>query len=244
MKKIIELFNFLTIGAFLSTIILFIGDFFGFSLGINFQLLWRVLAGFLALTVLLNTGNIKRLLKISTTSKKFLLLSGLSLFLFALFLLFYPIFRFGSPFVWEDRIANFKAAKRIKINLNKPLKQNFQAKSNNLGTIGLRIISKDVVIEEETEEATISAELTENEETGAVQGVNIGEGESDEELDGELYLGEMERIVFRIKEEKERNYFYENTYELNQYWETNYFLFGFPVQKDSEGKNYVFEIAF
>jgi 4-amino-4-deoxy-L-arabinose transferase-like glycosyltransferase len=242
MKKIIELFNFLTIGAFLSTIILFIGDFFGFSLGINFQLLWRVLAGFLALTVLLNTGNIKRLLKISTTSKKFLLLSGLSLFLFALFLLFYPIFRFGSPFVWEDRIANFKAAKRIKINLNKPLKQNFQAKSNNLGTIGLRIISKDVVIEEETEEATISAELTENEETGAVQGVNIGEGESDEELDGELYLGEMERIVFRIKEEKERNYFYENTYELNQYWETNYFLFGFPVQKDSEGKNYVFEI--
>jgi hypothetical protein len=242
MKKIIELFNFLTIGAFLSAIILFIGDFFGFSLGINFQLLWRVLAGFLALTVLLNTGNIKRLLKISTTSKKFLLLSGLSLFLFALFLLFYPIFRFGSPFVWEDRIANFKAAKRIEINLNEPLKQNFQAKSNNLGTIGLKIISQDVVIEEESEEATTSAELTENEETGAVQGINIGEGELDEELDRELYFGEPERIVFRIKERGSGNYFYENTYELNQYWETDYFLFGFPVQKDSEGKNYVFEI--
>jgi hypothetical protein len=242
MKKIIELFNFLAIGAFLSTIILFIGDFFGFSLSLNFQLLWRVLAGFLALTVLLKTGNIKKLLKVSTIPKKFLLLSGLSLFLFALFLLFYPIFRFGSPFVWEDRIANFKAAKRIKINLNEPLKQNFQAKSNNLGTIGLRIISKDVVVEEEKpEEATTSAELGENEETGAVQGVNIEE--LDEELDGELYFGEPERIVFRIKEEEEKDYFYENTYELNQYWETNYFLFGFPVQKDSEGKNYLFEIV-
>jgi 4-amino-4-deoxy-L-arabinose transferase-like glycosyltransferase len=242
MKKIIELFNFLTIGAFLSAIILFIGDLFGFSLGINFQLLWRVLAGILALTVLLNTGNIKRLLKISTTSKKFLLLSGLNLFLFALFLLFYPIFRFGSPFVWEDRIANFKAAKRIEITLNQPLKQNFQAKSNNLGTIGLRIISQDIVIEEESEEATTSAELTENEETGVAQTVNI-----EEELDGELIAGELdlsepERIVFRIKEEEESDYFYENTYELNQYWETNYFLFGFPVQKDSEGKNYLFEI--
>jgi 4-amino-4-deoxy-L-arabinose transferase-like glycosyltransferase len=243
MKKIIELFNFLTIGAFLSTIILFIGDFFGFSLGINFQLLWRVLAGILAFTVLLNTGNIKRLLKISTTSKKFLLLSGLNLFLFALFLLFYPIFRFGSPFVWEDRIANFKAAKRIEITLNEPLKQNFQAKSNNLGTIGLRIISKDIVIEEEPEEATPSAELIENEETGAVQGINIGEGELDGELiTGELDLGEPERIVFRIKEEEKNDYFYENTYELNQYWETNYFLFGFPVQYDSESKNYAFEI--
>jgi MFS family permease len=242
MKKIIELFNFLTIGAFLSTAVLFVGDLFGFSLGLNFHLLWRVLAGILALTVLLNTGNIKKLLKISNTSKKFLLLSGLNLFLFALFLLFYPIFRFGSPFVWEDRIANFKAAKRIEITLNEPLNQSFQAKSNNLGTIGLRIISEDVVTEEETEEATTGAELTENEETGAVQGINIEEGELDEELDEELYLGEPERIVFRIKEEEEKDYFYENTYELNQYWETNYFLFGFPIQKDSEGKNYVFEI--
>jgi hypothetical protein len=241
MKKIIELFNFLTIGAFLSTIILFIGDLFGFSLSLNFQLLWRVLAGFLALTVLLNTGNIKRLLKISTTSKKFLLLSGLNLFLFALFLLFYPIFRFGSPFVWEDRIANFKAAKRIEITLNEPLKQSFQAKSNNLGTIGLKIIIQEI-IEEEPEEATTSAELRENEETGAVQGVNIEEGELDEELNGELFFGEPERIVFRIKKEEKKDYFYENTYELNQYWETNYFLFGFPIQKDSEDKNYVFEI--
>jgi hypothetical protein len=242
MKKIIELFNFLTIGAFLSTVILFIGDLFGFSLSLNFQLLWRILAGLLALTVLLNTGNIKKLLKTSTISKKFLLLSGLNLFLFALFLLFYPIFRFGSPFVWEDRIANFKAAQKIEITLNEPLNQSFQAKSNNLGTIGLRIISQEIVIEEEPEEATPSAELTENEETGAVQGINIEEGELDEELDGELFFGEPERIVFRIKEEEEKDYFYENTYELNQYWETNYFLFGFPVQKDSEGKNYIFEI--
>jgi hypothetical protein len=242
MKKIIELFNFLTIGAFLSTAVLFVGDLFGFSLGLNFHLLWRVLAGILALTVLLNTGNIKKLLKISNTSKKFLLLSGLNLFLFALFLLFYPIFRFGSPFVWEDRIANFKAAKRIEITLNEPLNQSFQAKSNNLGTIGLRIISEDVVTEEETEEATTGAELTENEETGAVQGINIEEGELDEELDEELYLGEPERIVFRIKEEEEKDYFYENTYELNQYWENNYFLFGFPIQYESQDKKYVFEI--
>jgi hypothetical protein len=242
MKKIIELFNFLTIGAFLSAIILFIGDLFGFSLSLNFHLLWRILAGLLALDVLLNIGNIKKLLKTSTISKKFLLFSGLNLFLFALLLLFYPIFRFGSPFVWEDRIANFKAAKRIEITLNEPLNQSFQAKSNNLGTIGLRIISKDVVIEEEEpEEATTSAELTGNEETGAVQGINIG-GELDEELGGELYFGEPERIVFRIKEEEKKDYFYENTYELNQYWETNYFIFGFPVQKDSEDKNYVFEI--
>jgi hypothetical protein len=241
MKKIIELFNFLTIGAFLSTIILFIGDLFGFSLSLNFQLLWRVLAGFLALTVLLNTGNIKKLLKVSTIPKKFLLLSGLNLFLFVLFLLLYPIFRFGSPFIWEDRITNFKAVKKIEITLNESLNQSFQAKSNNLGTIGLKIISQEIVIEEEPEEATPSAELTENEETDAVQGINT-EGELDEELNGELYLGEPERIVFRIKEEEERNYFYENTYELNQYWETNYFLFGFPIQKDSEDKNYVFEI--
>jgi len=243
MSKIKSLFNFLTFGTFLSVIILFIADFFGFFLNINFNIFSRILAALLFLALLINVREIKNVFIGLKDFKKFIFLSLINLLLISLFLLFYPIFRFGSPLVWEDRIVNFRTTQKIEINLDKTLKQTFQAKSNNLGTIGLRIISKDIVIEEEEEgeEETINTGLEEDGEAGLIREMNTeGEGEFDEEI----FFSEPERIVFRIKEDKKeiKDYFYENTYELNQDWGTDYFLFGFPIQGDSKDKNYVFEI--
>lgn len=256
MKKTINLFNFLTLGVFLSVVILFIGNLFGFSLDINFNFLFRILTGFLALTLMINFKNIKDILGSSTILKKFLLLTGINLFLFVLFLLFYPLFSFGSPLVFEDRIANFKASQKEEIVLGQPIRQNFLAKSNNLGTIGLKIINKDIVVDEGTEEI-----------------------DEEEKLNGELFSEKPDKIIFRIKEEKGNSsdltanvekssllfglpfqekskegnyifdkkvssddYLYKNTYELTTDFQTSYFLFGFPIQKESKDKSYVFEI--
>jgi len=134
--------------------------------------------------------------------------------------MFYPMFRFGSPLVWEDRIPNFKADKEIELSLDKKIKQSFRAESNNLGTIGLRIAIQDLISEEDEE-------------------VN-----GKEDIDEEMFSEKREKIVFRIKEDKKeiKDYFYENTYELIGDFENSYFLFGFPIQKESNGKSYVFEI--
>jgi len=232
MSKIKSLFNFLTFGTFLSVIILFVADLLGFSLNINFNIFSRILVALLVLALLINIREIKNLFFGLKDFKKFILLSLINLLLISLFLMFYPIFRFGSPLVWEDRIANFKADKEIELSLNKKIKQSFQAESNNLGTIGLRIISRDLTEDEVTSEEK------------AKTGQELSEEEESEELSEEASFNKTDKIVFRIKEDKKeiKDYFYENTYELNQYWQTNYFLFGFPTQEDSEDKNYVFEI--
>jgi len=235
MSKIKNLFNFLTFGTFFSVIILFVADLLGFSLNINFNLFSRILVALLVLGLLINIRDIKNLFFGLKDFKKFILLSLINILLISLFLMFYPMFRFGSPLVWEDRIPNFKAAKKVEINLNKPLRRSFQAKSNNFGTIGLKIISQDIIIGEEEE-------INNKEKADLVQGMKIEGGDLNEEFNEKLFLGEPDKIVFRIRKEESKDYFYENTYELNQYWQTNYFLFGFPIQYSSEGKSYVFEI--
>lgn len=222
MSKLRSLIEFLTIGFLLSTITLFIGNFFGFSLGINFDFLFRILTGFMLLTLLVNLKNIKNILGSSTVFNKFLLLTAINIFLLVLFLLFYPIFHFGSPLIFEDRIVNYKASQEREIVLEESIRQNFLAKSNNLGTIGLKLISKDIIIDAQI-----------------IEGIN-----EEEKTKAELFSEKPDKIVFRIKEDKEeiKDYFYENTYELNQGWQTDYFLFGFPIQYESEGRSYIFEI--
>lgn len=49
-------------------------------------------------------------------------------------------------------------------------------------------------------------------------------------------------VIFRIKEEDQKDWFYENTYRVNQFQPDELFTFGFPIIPDSKGKTYYFEI--
>lgn len=49
-------------------------------------------------------------------------------------------------------------------------------------------------------------------------------------------------VTFRIKEEGEKNWYYENNYRANQFQSNEYFTFGFPPISNSKEKVYVFEV--
>ncbi|MBI5122595.1 hypothetical protein HZA75_01925 [Candidatus Roizmanbacteria bacterium] len=49
-------------------------------------------------------------------------------------------------------------------------------------------------------------------------------------------------IVFKIKEEKSQKWYYEHNYKADQFWDNEYFTFGFPPFKNSKNNTYVFEI--
>ncbi|MBI4091752.1 MAG: hypothetical protein HY427_00900, partial [Candidatus Levybacteria bacterium] len=51
-----------------------------------------------------------------------------------------------------------------------------------------------------------------------------------------------DRVLFRIKEEGESKWYYENNYNANQFQPNEYFTFGFPSILDSKGKTYQFEV--
>jgi len=257
MEKKKGLFNFLTLGIVTSVVILFIANILNFSLSIDFNLIGKILGLFLLIAFFINLESIKNFFLNLKNVKSFFMLSFLNLLLIFFFVLFYSIFRFGSPLIFEDRIANFKVSQKKEIVLGEPLRQSFTANSNNLGTIGLKIIAKDKDLSASAFEEAFN---------------------EDEEIVGQLPKGETDKIIFRIKEnkpkirdltenlqssislfgiplqkksqdegyifEKERslNYFYENTYELTKDFQTSYFLFGFPIQKDSKDKSYIFEI--
>lgn len=50
-----------------------------------------------------------------------------------------------------------------------------------------------------------------------------------------------DEIIFRIKQE-DNNWYYENSYRVDQFQDNDYFTFGFPAISNSEGKTYYFEI--
>ncbi len=49
-------------------------------------------------------------------------------------------------------------------------------------------------------------------------------------------------LEFRIKEEKDDDWYYVNEYKTDQFQDEQFFPFGFPKIKDSAGKDYLFEI--
>lgn len=51
-----------------------------------------------------------------------------------------------------------------------------------------------------------------------------------------------DEVVFRIKNINSNSWYYEHTYETNQFLPNDLFPFGFPVIPDSKGKTYLFEI--
>lgn len=52
-----------------------------------------------------------------------------------------------------------------------------------------------------------------------------------------------DEVIFRIKEKGQKDWFYENTYKVDQFQPNEFFTFGFPLQTSSEGKSYQFEIV-
>lgn len=53
---------------------------------------------------------------------------------------------------------------------------------------------------------------------------------------------EEDRIIFRLKQEGEKNWYYEHEYTGGQFHELDLFPFGFPIISNSQNKTYVFEI--
>lgn len=49
-------------------------------------------------------------------------------------------------------------------------------------------------------------------------------------------------VIFRIRENNERSWHYEGTYNTNQFQDNGFFSFGFPTLVNSSGKRYMFEI--
>lgn len=51
-----------------------------------------------------------------------------------------------------------------------------------------------------------------------------------------------DQVVFRIKEEGNKDWYYQNSYKVDQFQPNELFTFGFPPQSNSKGKEYVFQI--
>jgi hypothetical protein len=49
-------------------------------------------------------------------------------------------------------------------------------------------------------------------------------------------------LIFRIKEENQPEWYYENKYKVDQFQDGQFFTFGFPVITNAYGKTFVFEI--
>lgn len=49
-------------------------------------------------------------------------------------------------------------------------------------------------------------------------------------------------LTFRIKEEGEESWFYENQYKTDQFQNNSFFTFGFPIINNAQGKYFIFEI--
>ena len=49
-------------------------------------------------------------------------------------------------------------------------------------------------------------------------------------------------LTFRIKEENDKDWFYENQYKTDQFQDNQFFTFGFPKINNTQGKAFVFEI--
>jgi hypothetical protein len=49
-------------------------------------------------------------------------------------------------------------------------------------------------------------------------------------------------VLFRIKQKGARDWYYQNTYKVDQFQPNKFFTFGFPIIPDSQGKTYVFEV--
>lgn len=51
-----------------------------------------------------------------------------------------------------------------------------------------------------------------------------------------------DRVIFRIKEKQQREWFYEHAYKVDQFQSDELFTFGFPIINNSKGNEYTFEI--
>lgn len=51
-----------------------------------------------------------------------------------------------------------------------------------------------------------------------------------------------DEVKFRIRNNADKNWLYENVYRVDQFQPDDFFTFGFPIISDSKGKVYIFEI--
>jgi len=58
-----------------------------------------------------------------------------------------------------------------------------------------------------------------------------------------FYRLNSDSVEFKIKRKGEPNWFYSNVYKTDQFQPNDFFVFGFPIETNSKGKTYQFEIS-
>jgi len=76
--------------------------------------------------------------------EKLIFILGLASLILSIVIIFvFSVFRHKSPFAYEEKIKNFKRNQFVQLGKDTFLEQKFTAKSNNLGTIGIKLIAKE-----------------------------------------------------------------------------------------------------
>jgi len=76
--------------------------------------------------------------------EKLISILGLASLILSIVIIFvFSVFRHESPFAYEEKIKNFKKSQLVQLKKDTFLEQKFTAKSNNLGTIGIKLIAKE-----------------------------------------------------------------------------------------------------
>lgn len=251
-SKLKRFFACLALTATLLSLLLLILSETGFSLGLNRPQIGRLTLYLVILAGLLNLREIKAIIDKALApkaQKRFILLTLANIALTLIFIVGYSIFQYGSPLIYEDHPQNFKAAKEMPLVEGAVISQEFQADSNNLGTVGVKLSVQEKALgfneegeiveikpEEEIEEEII------DQETQKEQPIGQDDLAEEEPLE-EIAYYEPAEIIFRIKEKGSEAWFYENAYYFDQAAPSHLYPFGFPVIEESEGKTYLVELA-
>lgn len=251
-SKIKSFLAHLALTSVLLTVFLFILSKIGFSLGLNRPQIGRLTIYLVLLATLVNVGEIKAAIDKALAPKekeKFIFYTLTNIFLTLAFLVGYAIFQYGSPLIYENHPQGFKAAKEVPLVENTVISQEFRADSNNLGTVGVRLLVQEKILgfgqegeiveikpEKKVEEEVVDEEAQEEPAT------DQGELAEDEEPLEEIANYEPAEIIFQIKEKGAREWFYQNTYYFDQAAPAHLYPFGFPPIENSKDKTYLVEI--
>ena len=148
--KLRRFFNALAFSFLLLTLFARLASFFSFPLGVSQPQLNRAAFWLVVFTALINWRQIVAFLGYlfphSKSAKKFLLFTGANFFLIIAFLVGYAIFQYGSPLVYESHPKSFRAAKEVPLVENTLISQEFTADSNNLGTVGVKLLVQEKIL--------------------------------------------------------------------------------------------------
>jgi len=162
LKKILRQFfwSFFSINA-----LVFLLNKTGFLPGIDFSKLLRITLAIASLFLFISLKKVltfikKKYLNNKKKRREITIFAALNFLLIFLFVIIIPVFQYGSPLIYEEHRQDFKVAKEIPLIQGTIISQEFKAISNNLGTVGVMLITEEEKEEEKENNLPKSAEGT------------------------------------------------------------------------------------